>query len=99
MILALSGLPGGRLGGLLGASWAVLGHLGAILGRLGGFLDELEGILDSLGPSWRPSWSILGGLGGHLGTSGPSWSQWGPRISRASRVAGGIGRNIKGSFK
>ena len=76
MILAPSGLRGvslggllGRLGGLVGASWAVLGHLGAILGRLGGFLGGLGGILDPLGPSWRPSWTILGVFGGHLGPS------------------------------
>ena len=43
MILALSGLPGGRLGGFLGrlggilrAFWAVE----AILGRLGGILEQ-----------------------------------------------------------
>eukprot|EP00959_Pyramimonas_sp_CCMP1952_P270538 5655809-Pyramimonas_sp.AAC.1 len=56
MMLASSGPPGGRLRGLLGASWSVLGHIGGIFGGLGG-------ILDPLGPSWRPSWTLLGRLG------------------------------------
>ena len=66
MILASSGPPGGPLegllgclGGLLGASWAVLGHLEAILGRLGLSWAVLEAVLDHLGRTWRPSWTIL----------------------------------------
>ena len=59
MILTLSGLPGGRLGGLLGrlggllrSVWPVLGHLEAIWAVLGA------------------SWSHLSRLGGHLGRLG-----------------------------
>ena len=53
MIGASSGLPGGppegplgRIGDLLGASWAVLGHLAAILGCLECILARLGGILE-----------------------------------------------------
>ena len=66
MILASSGSPGERLGGLLG-------HLGAILGVLEGILGRLGGILEPSYPSWRPSWPYWRHLGGHLGQSWPSW--------------------------
>ena len=77
MILASSGSPGERLGGLLGhlgvilgpswpswrASWAVLEASWSHLTRLGGHLGRLGGILEViLGPP--------GPLGGHLE---PSW--------------------------
>ena len=59
MISALSGLPRGRLGGLLGRLrgilppfWAVLGNLDAILARLGGILEAMGRCWGPLGASW-----------------------------------------------
>ena len=77
MILAFSGPPGGPQGGLLGCLGGVLGASGAVLACLGGFflqtwrylgssLAILEAIFDLLGRTWKPSCP----LEGHLE---PSW--------------------------
>ena len=42
----------GALGGLLGASWALLKPLGGVLGCLGRILRRLGGVLGRLGASW-----------------------------------------------
>ena len=77
MILESSGPPGGPLGGLLGRLGGLRGASWAVLGRLGLSWAVLEAVLDHLGRTWRPSWTILeailgqrGHLGGHLE---PSW--------------------------
>ena len=48
----------GRLGGILGASWAVLGRLGVVLGASWGCLGASwgypGGVLPRLGVSWGP---------------------------------------------
>ena len=80
-MLASSGPPGGRLGGLLGASWPVLGHLGGFFGGFGG-------ILDPLGPSWRPSWTLLGHPGGYLG---PSWANVEAILAILEAIVGHLG--------
>ena len=72
VILTVSEVPGGALGGRLGASWHVLGpfwsrlgtvlsRLGAVLGRLGGVLGRLVGLSGRLGSFWNP-WSSSTGV-------------------------------------
>ena len=73
-----------RLGGVLEASWGVLGRLGSILGCLGKFRAVLRASWEYLEPSgkrpgssWRrpgdvlgTSWSVLGPLGASCGRLG-----------------------------
>ena len=71
VILRVSEVPGGALGGRLGSSWHVLGpswrrlgtvlsRLGAVLGRLGGVLGRLVGLSGRLGSFWNPCSSSTG---------------------------------------
>ena len=67
-----------RLGGLLGASWAVLGaswgRLGALLGRLGAVLGRLGAVLGRPRAILGPSWRSLGPSGGFFrGSKSGSW--------------------------
>ena len=86
----------GRLGAILGLSWAILGpswghlkHLGAILGPSWGHLGPSWGhlgvILGHLGPLLGPSWGHLGVILGHLGHLGAVLGHLGA-ISGSSRV-------------
>ena len=59
-----------------GRPGALLGHLRALLGRVGA-----SGVV--LGPSWMPSWSVLGPLGRLLG---PSWSHLGLLKTRIAEM-------------
>eukprot|EP00959_Pyramimonas_sp_CCMP1952_P131513 2750089-Pyramimonas_sp.AAC.1 len=99
MMLASAGHPGEPRGGLLGRLGGLLGASEAVLGRLGGFSGGLGGISDTLGPSRRPSWTILGKLEGHLGRLrghlGAIWSRK-KLCDRVFPVAGGIGRSPRG---
>ena len=65
----------GRLGAILGPSWAILGPSWGCLGALG----------PVLGPSWGrhgPSWGRLGAV---LGLSGPSWGHLGAVLRHLGR--------------
>ena len=82
----------GRLGAILGPSWAILGPSWGCLGALGAVL----------GPSWGrlgPSWGRLGALGAVLGPSwgrlgavlGPSWGEKSSLEDRSGPAWGHLG--------
>ena len=96
----------GRLGPVLGPSWAVLCHLVAMKGP---FWAVLGPSWACLGPSWAvlgPSWAILGrlepvlgGLGRSLGGPGPHWGNLGASLEHIlGSVLGSFSLSFGGRF-
>ena len=86
--------PKSRLGGVLGASWSVLGSLGASWGRLGGILERLGASKSRLGSSWKRLGGVLGRLGGAWRGATPSDV---PTRGRPEPVGRGLGEGNKPS--
>ena len=72
-----------RLGGVLEASWGVLGRLGSILGCLGRFRAVLRASWEYLDPSGRRLGVVLEASWSRLGTS---WSVLGPLGASCGRL-------------